>query len=299
MSLLDRIADVTRWNPADIVPVTVDGVEVGWAARSFCPRLARHPDVFVVTDRSVTTAPSLGTGQPLSEAVNAAMRSLYDEDTAGFNRWMDERTLVRRPGGDEVLFAIERAAMETLGIAGHGAHLNGYVRKNGEIHLWVARRSPLLAHDPDKFDQIAAGSCTGGRTLRETLAEEALEEAGIGPAIIQSAVSVGAVGFCMTREWGVRRGINFSFDLELPANFIPASGDGEVAEFILMPGREVADIMRSGPRFKFDSALVVMDFLIRHGVVGPEDPEFLAILEQLRSWTRKTGSDTQWHGSPI
>ena len=35
-------------------------------------------------------------------------------------------------------------------------------------------------------------------------------------------------------------------------------------------------------RFKFNVAFVIIDFLIRHGFIGPEDPAYLEIVRSLR-----------------
>ena len=72
------------------------------------------------------------------------------------------------------------------------------------------------------------------------------------------------------------------YDLELPAGFQPRNSDGEVAYFELWPAARLAETVRDTPRFKFNCNLVIIDFLIRRGVLGPEDPDYPAILAGLR-----------------
>ncbi len=71
----------------------------------------------------------------------------------------------------------------------------------------------------------------------------------------------------------------FLYDLELPAGVIPRNTDGEIAEFMLMDVDAVADEVRAGRAFKFNVTLVLIDFLIRHGRLSPENqPDYLDLL---------------------
>jgi hypothetical protein len=75
----------------------------------------------------------------------------------------------------------------------------------------------------------------------------------------------------------------FCYDLELPRDFSPIAVDGEVESFHLMPIDEVATIIRHGFEFKFNCNLVIIDFLIRHGMLDPDsEPDYTALCEGLR-----------------
>ena len=50
-----------------------------------------------------------------------------------------------------------------------------------------------------------------------------------------------------------------------------------------MPVAEVARLVRDTDEFKFNVNLVIIDFLIRHGVIPPEDPEYLDLVKGLRA----------------
>jgi hypothetical protein len=54
--------------------------------------------------------------------------------------------------------------------------------------------------------------------------------------------------------------------------------DGEVEGFELLALAEVAALVRDTTALKPNCNLVVLDFLVRHGVVGPEHPEYLEIV---------------------
>jgi hypothetical protein len=43
------------------------------------------------------------------------------------------------------------------------------------------------------------------------------------------------------------------------------------------------ELVRTSDAFKFNCSLVVIDFLIRNGLIGPEHPEYLDLAAGLRS----------------
>ena len=76
----------------------------------------------------------------------------------------------------------------------------------------------------------------------------------------------------------------FCFDLELPADFEPHGVDGEVEGFSLWSIDKLAKVVRDTREFKFNSNLVVIDFLVRHGMLPADYAEYLDIVKGLRSW---------------
>ena len=83
-------------------------------------------------------------------------------------------------------------------------------------------------------------------------------------------------------EDGLKPDVQFCYDLELPADFTPHNTDGEIAEFMLWPMAKVAAIVRDTKEFKFNCNLVIIDFLVRHGLIAPEHPDYLEIVAGLR-----------------
>ena len=51
-----------------------------------------------------------------------------------------------------------------------------------------------------------------------------------------------------------------------------------------MPWERVAEIVRDTDEFKFNCNLVIIDFLIRHGLITPDHPDYLALAAGLRRW---------------
>lgn len=78
--------------------------------------------------------------------------------------------------------------------------------------------------------------------------------------------------FYFESERGLFPNTEFVYDLELPVEFTPENADGEVETFELLPANECLEKMFT-PDFKTTSAPVALDFLIRHGVITPENGE--------------------------
>ena len=71
----------------------------------------------------------------------------------------------------------------------------------------------------------------------------------------------------------------FCFDLPLPLNFVPINTDGETECFYLWPIEKVQAELTKGD-FKPNVAIVILDFLIRHGFLHPDlDPNYTDFLE--------------------
>lgn len=87
--------------------------------------------------------------------------------------------------------------------------------------------------------------------------------------------------FYFESERGLFPNTEFVFDLELPLEFVPKNADGEVEKFELLPADQCLERLFS-PDFKTTSAPVILDFLIRHGLVSPEFGESMIIIITFR-----------------
>lgn len=170
---------------------------------------------------------------------------------------------------------MERAAVSLFGVQQYGVHLNGYKQDNNGLHMWIARRSFKKPTYPGKLDQLAAGGIAAGDSIEHTLIKECQEEACIPESLAKLAIPVGAVSYCYEDERGIFPEVEFVYDLEVPANFEPSIGDGEVEEFFCWPINKVKERIASG-EFKPNCAIIILDFLIRHGVIKPDkEPNFV------------------------
>jgi 8-oxo-dGTP pyrophosphatase MutT (NUDIX family) len=211
--------------------------------------------------------------------VEARLRALADQGRLG--GWRGEPyAVVTRFAGPEAL-RVERAAAPWLGVRAFGVHVNAWVRGPRGPRLWVALRSRTKATHPGKLDHLVAGGQPAGLGLRENLAKEAMEEAGVPPGLAQRAVAVAPFRYRLLTPEGLRDDTLFVYDLELPAEFEPRALDGEVEQFRLVAADEVLGRLRASDDFKYNVGPCILGFLLRQGVLGPQDPERAALLAEL------------------
>lgn len=94
----------------------------------------------------------------------------------------------------------------------------------------------------------------------------------------------------MDTQYGMRNDQLFIYDLELPESFIPTSTDGEVAEFRLLHAETMLQNMYDVENFKFNSGMVMLDFLLRHGVIKPTHPEYAVLNDFMNQAGNKAAS---------
>lgn len=173
--------------------------------------------------------------------------------------------------GQNALLKMDRSATCLFGIRNYGVDINGYVRHPTRgLCIWLQQRSDTKQTWPGKWDNMVGGVLSVGYGIKETAIKEAAEEASIPESLVKNLVSAGCVSFLFESERGIFPNTEFVFDLELPEDFVPSNSDGEVQAFELLPANECLEKVFS-PGFKTTSCPVVIDFLIRHGVITPEN----------------------------
>ena len=83
-------------------------------------------------------------------------------------------------------------------------------------------------------------------------------------------------------ERGGKEDVLYVYDLELPMDFTPRNTDGEVEAFMRLPLAEVAALVHDTDEFKLNCNLVIIDFLIRHGLLPPDHDDYLSLVSGLR-----------------
>ena len=279
MSLLDRLAIIRPPDLSTHRRFVIDGQTAGWVADDLARRLRDRREVFLVTGDQVSLADHLRGYDHRSRAVGSVLRDLHAE--GWFRAWRNEPYPVG-PGFGNWLFQIERGAVPSFGVRAYGIHVNGYVGAGDDMRLWVGRRSLSKPTYPGLFDHIVAGGQPAGLSLEENLIKECAEEASIPEALARRARPVGVITYLLANEEGLRNDVLFNYDLALPADFVPVNADGEIEEFFLWPVDRVMRELSETGNFKFNVAFAIIDFLIRHGFVGPDDPDYLDLVCRLR-----------------
>jgi hypothetical protein len=253
---------------------------VGWVKPDFAQMLAEFAGVFYLTDREVRLHERLEEVDDRSKVVADVLVQLHER--GGIPGWRGELYPVNRRFGEAPLLLMERAATPLFGLQTYGINVNGLVRDGSDWKVWIARRAMTKHVDPGMLDLVVGGGQPHGISIADNLLKECAEEACIGPTLAEQARSVSVTTMMIEAAEGLRIGVQFNFDLELPADFQPRNEDGEVAEFQLWSLGRLEENLRNADDFMFDAALAKLDLLVRFGVIGPGDPDYLDIIAQLR-----------------
>ncbi|MGA8548727.1 MAG: DUF4743 domain-containing protein [Stellaceae bacterium] len=274
MSFRDHIIRCNSYAPERVVPLIAGGERIGLLRRDNAEALRRFPEVFAVADDRVELV-AQGDAGAVSRAVDRVVDALVAEKHIPKTR--SETFDVAQHWGAPPLFRLDRGAVPFFGTRAYGVHLNGYRRDGTGLVLWVGHRAADKRVAPNKLDNLVAGGIGNGHGLADTLVKEADEEAMIPPDLIARAVPAGAVAYRMETTLGIRDDVLFVYDLEVPDDFVPQNRDGEFSGFALMPAGAALDRIRNSFDFKFNVNLVILDFAVRHGILRPDDPEYLEV----------------------
>jgi 8-oxo-dGTP pyrophosphatase MutT (NUDIX family) len=253
------------------VPFYIGDTRYGGIKKDLAPFLLKETRLFESRSGGLALASRFAGFGARSDALMRATDVLADHFSTGLR---GEMYPVLEKWGDEPVAQIDRVAVPWFGVRAWGIHVNGFVRKKDGMYIWIGERAPDRPVAPGKLDNMIGGGQPIGLTLEQTLCKEALEEAGIDAPLALTAKLARTLDYMLEIPDGLRTDTLFIYDLELPESFTPHNTDGEVAAFSLMPLSEVADLVRNTDRFKFNCNMVIADFLMRHGVIGPEDAEY-------------------------
>ncbi|XP_064456536.1 uncharacterized protein LOC135367276 [Ornithodoros turicata] len=286
--LLDSF-DFTRFSSSHqhCKPFIIGDQQVGLIRPNDWVHLSPYTEAFCHDGKtnSVYLNPSWTTYDERTAKLNAVLEDLKKKNVFKTLRgWRNECYEVSARFGDKSLMRIERAASCLFGIKRYGVHVNGYVvRPDGSVGLWFQRRSSTKETFPSKLDNMVSGGVTAGLAIKECVLKEAQEEASIPPHLLSSIKPAGMVSFMYEDERGIFPETLFVFDLPLPDDFQPKCSDNEVECFYLLTISEVKDKIVS-EEFKVTSKPVVLDFLVRHHVLSPdEEPNYCSLMDTIHS----------------
>jgi len=242
--------------------VHVDGTAVlaGSVARAHLRALARWPRWLRASEHGVTLVAQPGERAAALQAMNDALRA-----DGLITAWRNEPFPLFDVDGHALGVAMERAATRFWGTLTLGAHCNGYVADahGRPARLWIARRSPTKATDPNRLDNLVGGGVPAGQSPRDTVIREGWEEAGLRPERMRGLQRGRVLHLLRDIPEGLQREWIHVYDLALPADTTPCNQDGEVADLALHDVRH-ALALAAGAEMTVDAALVTLDFALRH-----------------------------------
>ncbi|RGB28352.1 NUDIX hydrolase domain-like protein [Rhizophagus diaphanus] len=243
------------------------------------------PNPFIIEDKYVKFAAHLNTFESRTEIVKQLFNTWREDKIfPALSGWRDELYPIY---GDpkspkNIAFVMERCAAPLFGVLTFGVHLNGYTRtEQGQLKMWIAKRAKTKPTWPGWLDNAVAGGIPYTLSVRETVIKEAMEEASLSMEIAEKAVPVGAISYFVVSQRGLQPEIQYVYDLEIPLDVEPKPLDGEVECFYLWDMDELVKHIKAD-EFKPNCALVVIDFLIRHSIIDPNnEPDYLDILNRI------------------
>jgi 8-oxo-dGTP pyrophosphatase MutT (NUDIX family) len=262
------------------VPWFVEDQVVGWLRPWLVEKLAGRPDVFETDAAAVRLQNRLKGFAARTQALDDVVGWLAQEEL--ITPPMGEPYPVTPAGREAALCVMDRSAAAYFGVRAFGQHLNGYVRREDGIHMWLGRRARDRLIFPGCLDNMVAGGLPWGVSLEQNLRKECAEEAGLSAELADQAVPTGLVSYNRVAERGYRPDVLYCYDLELSPDFVPQNTDGEVESFSLLPLDDVARLVRETDEFKLNCNLVIIDFLLRHGYLEPQHGEYLDLATGLR-----------------
>ncbi len=273
---LRHFAACNKHDLSHFVPFFIEGKRYGWIKKENASILSSKTKLFDAHGDGLSL-PSKFTG--FKDRSNALMEATLVLCEHIGKPLRNEMYPVVENFEDEPLAQLDRVAVPWFGIRAWGIHVNGYVRKDDALYLWIGKRADNRQVEPGKLDNMIGGGNPIGISVEQNLCKEAKEEAGMDASLALTAKRIGTLNYKLELPDGLRADSLFIFDLDLPETFTPTNTDGEVAEFKLMPISEVAKIIRETGNFKFNCGMIVADFLMRCGFIPPEHPEYNAIKE--------------------
>lgn len=309
--VLWRVRDVNRMDDdvrSSLLSFEVDGLVLGKVrpntAKLLCSTYDSDP-IFCMQEQEIPVSSSDNNNKkPVLTLNEKVAGSTFDSRTAAVARvmeklredgiitgWRNEDYPVATGFYEEPVFSMERAAVHFLGVLEYGVHINGLVRDrngNGFPKMWIARRSKTKSKYPGMLDHIVAGGQPVGLSLMENCIKECWEEASIPEDLTRKGIRpAGAISYELysPRSETISRAVLFNYDLYLPSDFVPKPVDGEVEEFFLWNTDDILAAMAKDypDPIKPNCYSVIIDYLLREGILSPEVPGYLDVLRELRS----------------
>ncbi|KAK9454804.1 NUDIX hydrolase domain-like protein [Dipodascopsis uninucleata] len=251
-------------------------------------------NIFLVNDvtRRVYLVEGLDTFEKRTASVNEIAAKWREESRFKIlSGWRNEQFAIYYPNS-EVYMTLERSACPLFGVICYGIHLTAYIPANDKIpmKIWVPRRANTKPTYPGMLDNSVAGGLGYPYGVFETVIKECSEEAGFAEELVRScAVPVGVLTYFSVRNKHaggetdlLEPECEYCYDLCLEDDSIkPWPVDGEAQEFHLWDIDTVKAELMAG-NFKSNTALVMIDFFIRHGIITPEnEPDYLEIVSRM------------------
>ena len=266
-ALWRRVSQQFALNPSDWHPLVLNGLPLGYLNEKWLDLLLQ--DWPAPQRQPYQSGLALNADDWLSLGDQLQHTARIWCDLGLFDGWRNEQFDVCHQ--QQPLFALERAAFRVFGLQSHAIHINGLAEHHGHWQLWIARRSPQKAVDPNKLDNLVGGGISCGESAEEAMRREGWEEAGLPESLLQPLACQNKHLSLRPVSRGLHRECLHIFDAVLPNGHQPENQDGEVAEFNLMPLDDVISALQQG-LFMNDALVSSLDLFNRHHLLDNTHP---------------------------
>lgn len=281
MGFLFHISRCNQYDLKEFLPWRISDKTVGYVHKKNAKYLEAFPKIFVSMSDHIALSDTLVNPRNRTVAIEAMLKILRAKYPK--LRKLNEKYAVKENVNGKTLMEIDRGAADFFGILNTGVHLNGISNSHENKKMWVATRSEQRTTFPGELDNMVAGGQPSNITRQENVIKECYEEASIPEDLAKASEPKGFVSYNMQAGKTLRRKILYVYDLYLPNSFIPLPNDNEVKKFDLIPINAVMEIVKNHPHaFKYNCNLVILDFLIREGLIDDNHEDFGKLVEGLR-----------------
>ncbi len=281
MKILKIAKNFNKYNLSNFTPIKIGNVNVGWVNRKNMRLLEEFSDFFSIKKKTIIIKSKWDTAKKLNDIFGITIASLVQKKIIKKRNEffpvfyypalkIPEKINFKKPH-----FRIDRSAIRFFGFRSWGVHLNGFTNQDGKIKIWIAKRSKNKSSYPSKLDNLVGGGQPAGLSVKENLIKESSEEANIKKSLIRKAKSVGSISYKIETSEGLCLDTMFIYDLKLPETFRPKCNDKEIDKFFLMSENKVFKKINNNFDFKANSKLVVLDFLIRKGILFEKQERYI------------------------
>lgn len=239
---------------------------------------------FVVSHENPPTVQLMDSsdGRDTATACNTSLRQVIatavEQHTfKGFDRAVSE---CFRIIGAQLPIHINRTASAIFGTAVQGVHMVVYKHTEDQMKIWVPSRPSTAFSFPGLLDSAVGGGVQAAQSPMQAVIQEADEEASLPGEYLKNHMrSCGALTYMSYTDdrTGYENGLMvpevvYVYELEIPSEMELKPKDDEVERYTLMDVDEIAQSLKTR-QFKPSSAAVMVDFLIRHGIITDENEE--------------------------
>lgn len=276
-----NFSDVVRpYKSADLtgfVRVFVADQAVGWTKKDFAALLHDFDDTWQLRDNCLHLNPALTDYDSRTAAIDKTFMDLSakghiptlpDYSALGGIDWFP----IYRGQDIDRLAIVKRFYAPYLGIHFKTVMVHGFYNDR----YWAAKRGKIVEGAPGMMDIMVAGAVRHDQTLEEAVLDEGHAEAGVAPECLAKIRPVQELELFYHTDSGFLMNETFYiYEYDTKGEFVPHTNlPLEVEGFQEYSFQDIMIAVQHGGIFKGQINLVLVDFLMRHGLLTSDHADY-------------------------